>query len=292
MKKALTLLLLFAFSLTSLQAGGPWPQKKGKAYIKLSEWWTVFDTHFVGSGEEEPNSTTGIYNTTLYGEYGITDRLTGIVNAPILSRNFMNNIVSRTTDEIITPGEAINTIGDIDLGLKYGLNKPGSKVPMALTLTFGIPTGETAGGEQKNLQTGDGEFNQMLQYDIGTGLNLGKTVSGYVSGHLGFNNRSEGFSEEVRYGVEFGVGLAAEKLWLVGKLTGSESLKNGDTSSAITSTSIFANNSEFTNLGVELNYYITKKLGISASATDIIRGEIIANSPAYSVGVFVDLGKE
>lgn len=292
MKKILLFSLLFVIASSTLFAGGPWPQKKGKAYIKLSEWWTVFDSHFTDQGLVDPNVTTGIFNTTVFVEYGFTDRFTGIVNAPVFSRNYMNNIRSATREDfIISEGEAINTIGDIDLGLKYSLTGGESRFPMALTLTLGIPTGETAGGTQQNLQTGDGEFNQMLQYDIGTGFKFGKAVSAYASSHVGFNNRTDGFSEEIRYGLEFGLGFASERLWVVGKLTGSESLKNGDTAATSTSTSIFANNSEFTSLGAEVNYYITKKFGVSAAATGMLRGEIIADAPAYSVGVFLDLGK-
>jgi hypothetical protein len=94
MKKLTFLAFLIAFTSTTAFAGGPWPQKKGKAYIKLSEWWTVFDTHFTTRGFEDPNTTTGIFNTSVFVEYGFSDRFTGIVNAPVLRRTFMNNIVS------------------------------------------------------------------------------------------------------------------------------------------------------------------------------------------------------
>lgn len=291
MKKLIFLAFIITFISTTAFAGGPWPQKKGKAYIKLSEWWTVFDTHFTTRGFEDPNTTTGIFNTSVFVEYGFSDRLTGIVNAPVLSRTFMNNIVSGTTGEINVAGEAINTIGDIDLGLKYSLNGREAKVPMALTLTLGIPTGETAGGTQENLATGDGEFNQMIRYDIGTGFKLGD-VSAYSSGYAAFNNRTNDFSEELRYGLELGLGFAKEKIWLVGKFDVSDSFKNGSFNEAITNTSIFADQSEFVNLGAEINVYVTKKLGISASYTEILTGEIIAASPSYSVGVFLDLSKE
>jgi len=125
----------------------------------------------------------------------------------------MNNIVSGTTGEINVEGEAINTFGDVELGLKYGLNKPGSKFPMSLSLTLGIPTGESAGGTQGNLATGDGEFNQLIQYDIGTGFKLGK-VTGYASAYAAFNNRTNDFSEEFRYGLELGFSFLKERMLL------------------------------------------------------------------------------
>lgn len=284
--------ILFAALLISntLLAGGPWPQQKGNGYYKLSLWWINYNSHYTDSGKTDPNVTTGIYNTFFYGEYGITDRLTGTVNAAIFSRNFMNNLVSGTTEQVIVPGEALNSLGDIDLSLKYGLTKPGSSFPVAVSLQLGLPTGIASGGTQGNLQTGDGEFNQLIQVDAGKSFSLGNT-SAYVSAYSGFNNRTKGFSEEFRYGVEVGAGLFDQKLWLIGRLTGVESFKNGDNVATANSTGIFANNTEFTSIGAEAAFYITKNWGVSASVAGAFRGEIIAAAPSYSVGVFYDLSK-
>ena len=286
---SLVFIIIIVFS-TFTFAGGPWPQKKGKGYFKLSEWWIVFDQHYTDQGLIDPNVTTGIFNTSLYAEYGITNRFTTILNAPLLSRNYMNNLRSATTEDIIVAGEAINRFGDVDLGFKYGLTKPGAKTPIALSLILGLPTGTPVAGELNNLQTGDGEFNQIIQIDAGRGFNIGKTPA-YISAYTGFNNRTKDFSEEFRYGVEFGFALAKSKLWVTSKLNAVESFKNGATAETVTSTSIFANNSEFSSIAFEANYYVTKKVGISAGVAGAFRGEIIAAAPSYSVGVFYDMSK-
>jgi hypothetical protein len=122
MKKAALFSLLIAVS-TTMFAGGPWVQKKGNSYFKLSEWWLVFDEHYTSAGLKDPNVTTGVFNTFLYGEYGITDKFTGIVSSALFSRNYMNNLVSGTTGKTIVAGEAVNYLGDTDLGLKYQLSK-------------------------------------------------------------------------------------------------------------------------------------------------------------------------
>ncbi len=293
MKKLILFISILFLVNFSAKAGGPWPQKKGKAYVKLSQWWVVFDQHYTSTGGLDPNVTTGIFNTSVYAEYGITNRLTAMMYAPLFSRNYMNNLRSATTQEIIVPGEALNSIGDIDLSLKYGLTKPGSKVPVSVSLLLGIPTGKTAGGTLENLQTGDGEFNQMIQVDAGTGFQLGKNkkVSSYVSGYIGFNNRTQEFSEEFRYGLEYGVGLFKNKWWLIAKLNTVESLKNGATAETTTSTTIFANNAEYMSYSLETAYYITSKFGVSATYSSAFRGEIIAAAPSYAVGVFLDLSR-
>lgn len=288
MKNIINIIILLVFVISSTYAGGPWPQPKGKGYFKLSEWWTVFSEHYTDTGLKDPNLTTGVFNTSIYAEYGLSDRLTTVVNVPFLSRNYMNNLRSATTNEIIIAGEAINALGDVDLGLKFGLTR--GKIPIALTLTVGIPTGETGGGSLNALQTGDGEFNQMLQLDAGGGFNLGK-LSGYLSGYVGVNNRTNGYSEELRFGLEAGLGLFNQRLWLSGRLNVVESFKNGDTAETVTSTSLFANNSEFTSLGIEANLYVTKNIGISAGVAGALKGEVIAAAPSYTVGVFYDMNK-
>ncbi len=278
------LIVLLGLSI-NLFGGGPWPQPKGAGYIKLSEWWTVFDQHYTDSGLIDPNLTTGVFNTNLYAEYGFTNRFTGIVNANLFSRNFMNNLKSNTTGNTIVPGEALNSVGDIDVVFKYGLNQPSSKIPVAVSLTLGLPTGTLGGGAQGNLQTGDGEFNQMIQIDAGTGFKLGKFPA-YFSTYVGLNNRTENFSEEFRYGLELGINIIPERLWLTSRLTAVESFKNGLQSGAINSTSIFANNTEFTSIGLEANLEIANGFGLSAGFAGAIRGEIIAAAPSYSVGVY------
>ena len=277
--------IFFTIIAGSIIAGGGWPQPKGKGYIKLSEWWIVTDEHYTDLGRIDPNVTTGIFNTSIYAEYGISDRLTTIVYFPFFSRSYQNNIFSGTTGDLITPGESVNGIGDTDISFKYGLTHPGSKLAVATTLTFGLPLGNDSGGSQGQLQLGDGEFNQLIAIDAGTGWEAGSTPF-YANASLGFNNRNKGFSDEIRYSFELGAHLFNRKLWAIGRLTGTESLKNGDTAATTLSTSIFANNSEFLSIGGELAYNINDDLGVSVGFANAIRGEVIFASPSYTVGVF------
>jgi len=279
---SLTIITLLSLSAT---AGGGWPQPKGQGYLKLAQWWLISDQHYTDQGRIDPNQTTGIFNTSLYGEYGITDRLTGVLYFPFYSRTYNNNILSGTSGELITPGEAISGIGDTDISLKYGITRPGAKIAFAATVTLGLPLGNESGGSLGNLQLGDGEFNQILSLDAGTGWNVGNTPF-FANVNAGFNNRSNQFSDEVRYGLEIGANIFNKKVWLIGRLTGTESLKNGATAATSNATSIFANNAEFTSIGAEVAYNVTENWGVSASFASAIRGEIIFASPSYSFGVF------
>ena len=140
MKQRLSLFLVL-FLLSDLAfAGGGWPQPQGSGYFKLYEWWVIADQHYTDNGSIDPNITNGIFNTSFYAEYGLTDKLTVVANIPVFSRAFYNNTVSATTSEIITPGEAVQSIGDIDIGLLYGLWQ-GSGLALSATLQLGLPTG-------------------------------------------------------------------------------------------------------------------------------------------------------
>ena len=278
-----SLVLIFAIS-QSLLAGGGWPQPKGKGYIKLFQWWVIADQHFTSTGGIDPNTTNGIFNTGVYGEYGLTDRLTAVAYAPLFSRAYFNNTISGTTQEVIVPGEAINSIGDVDLSLKYGLITKGPVV-LSASLKLGLPLGNSSGGTAGNLQTGDGEFNQQFQLDASTSFKLGK-VNAYASIYSGVNNRTNGFSDEFHYGAEAGLGFFESRLYLIGRAIGVKSFKNGDTTQGENTNSIFANNSEFLSVGPEVAYQFNNNWGVAASFATAVSGRIIFARPSYSVGVF------
>jgi len=275
--------LTILFSLTTAaSAGGGWPQKKGKGYFKLSEWWIISNQHYTNTGQIDPNVTSGIFNTSAYFEYGITDRLTVTGYVPFFSRSYNNNIISLTSGETLFEGESINSFGDTDLGLQYGLTQ--GKINTSLSLVFGIPFGNSAGGSQGNLQTGDGEFNQMLRLDAGIGFKLAGQ-NAYANTYVAYNNRTQGFADEYRFGVESGVNLLNNKLLALVRVFGVLSAHNGNTT-LDTGTSIFANNAEHISISPELNYNIGQDWGVSASVSTAVYGRLIFASPSYSVGVY------
>jgi len=282
----LSLFTLLYFS--SSYAGGGWPQPKGDGYFKISQWWMISDQHYTDSGLIDPNITTGFFSTSIYGEYGFTDRLTGIIYAPLFARTYTNNQISQTTNQVILEGEAINGIGDIDISLKYGLTKPGKGIAIAATLTLGLPLGKEVGGTQENLQLGDGEFNQMLGIDAGTGWKLGNTPM-YANTYVGFNNRNNGYSDEIRFGAELGAQFFNEKLWLIGRIKALESRKNEPNSGLQNAASLFANNTEYTAFELEAAYNIKSNLGVSVGYGGALRGELIFANPSYSIGVFLKI---
>jgi protein XagA len=279
MKKIL-FTFLFLHSLTFLFAGGGWPQPKRGGYFKLAQNY-IRSPYFFGPGGTIVDITTvQLFTTSIYGEYGFTKRLTGIMYFPFFVRNTLNETVFNQSGTLI-PGDEFQSIGDTDLAFKYALvmDKP---VVVSATVLFGLPFGNDRGGAGQILQTGDGEFNQMIRLDASASFHP-KPV--YVSAYVAFNNRTRGFSDEIRFGAE--VGLTLKKFIPILKFNVVQSLYNGDAGAV--QNGIFSNNTEYVSPTVELNYQATEKWGISGSGGFALAGRNILASPNWSLGVYMKL---
>ncbi len=280
--------ILAITALLSIQiSNAQWTKGKKNGYYKLSAWSLVADKHYTDTGDTDPNATRGQFNLNFYGEYGITDKLDIIAYIPFFSRAYQNDQISGTTGQTIQEGEAINNIGDSDIGVRYSILKR-DYLALSGTLKLGIPIGEDSGGTDGSFQTGDGEFNQLVQVDLGVPFTI-KNTPLYAKTFFGFNNRTQDFSDELHLGGEIGVSLWKKRIWLIGRLNRLQSLKNGSKSAQNTQGSIFANNVEYTSFGGEVAYYITKKLGVSVSYATATDGRIIYASPSISGGIFLDI---
>lgn len=277
-------LLIICFSVT---AQSQWLQKKNEAYIKVGAWFVEADQHYTSTGEIDPNATRGFFNTHLYAKYGLSDKVNLIAYVPFFARNYQNRLVSIHTGETLAEGEAENSIGDINIGAEVFLGSV-NQWSFSTSLTLGLPTGEDAGGSDQSYQTGDGEFNQLLRLHSGVSCAIGKQRF-YSKISAGFNNRSEGFSDEWSIKTEIGTSLLSRKLWVIGRLGTLQSLYNGNLDATNNEGGIFANNVEYTNIGGELIYKLTDKLSLSTSYTSTLSGRIIYAAPAWSGGISLQL---
>jgi len=64
MKRLLSILILLAIAHSTF-AGGGWPQKKGKGYFKLSEFFIISDSYFSPSGDILNIPTSSVYITSI-----------------------------------------------------------------------------------------------------------------------------------------------------------------------------------------------------------------------------------
>ncbi len=281
--------LIALVGLVSQSIFAQWTHEKGKGYYKLSAWYLEADSHYTKDGDRAPNATRTQFNTNIYAEYGISDKFDIIAFVPFFARTTQNDQVSGTTRERIAgeEGEAVNSIGDIDLSVRYGILK-GKNYAWSTSLLFGLPTGESSGGDDGSFQTGDGEFNQYIRTDFGISFGIG-SLSNYAKAYVGFNNRTEGFSDEFRTGVEVGSNIINKKLWLIGRADILQSLQNGTPGIQLSQGSVFASDIEFTSLGAEVAYYFTKKIGVSLGFASAVSGSLVFAAPSFTGGVFLDI---
>lgn len=285
--------LFFSFILLlsfNTYAGGGWTKKKGTSYIKVSGWWVESKGFFSGNGSETQSSVSnGLFNVNVYAEYGISNKLTAIGYIPFFTRSYQNEEVDQNGNtNTALPGGDLNTFGDSEIGVKYSVYKNG-KFAIATSLTLGLPLGNDGSDQELALATGDGEFNQLLKVDVGVSLIENDNLSLYGNAYLGYNHRTEDFSDEYRFGAELGLGLVDKKLWFISKLDVIESTENGDRDFENAGGSVFANNAEVVNLGFEASYYISEKIGVSISTAIPLSGTFVYSESAYSGGIFFDL---
>lgn len=164
-------------------AGGGWTQLQGEGYFKLGHSGIRASEYFSRSSESVSIITTSIMTTSLYGEYGFRDRLTVMGYVPFVSTH-VNGLASELTGNLLMDEDQFGALGDLEFAFKYGLIT-GKPFVLAASLWLGIPTGQQGGGNSGLLQTGDGEFNQMLRID-----GSGGWKQFYYSGYTGLNNRT------------------------------------------------------------------------------------------------------
>ncbi len=283
--RTLTASLIFVFLASIFQdaGAGPWPQRKGFGFYKLGFGFVQANRFYEPNGNIISIPTLADYTVSFYGEYGFTNRITGIAYIPFLQRITLNKQIGRETGAVFFEGAANTGFADTDIGVRFGLLQKGNTV-ISGTLTFGIPLGDDA--HENGLLTGDGEFNQIVSLGLGHSF---YPAPAYVAVEAGYNNRTQGYSDEFRYGVEAGYTFQKPGLTVIGRARGLEPLRNGDDGVMGGMGGLSANNQRYLAYGVELAYTITSAIGISAGVEGATLGENVLSAPAYSTGIFLTL---
>lgn len=258
-------------------AGGGWSQPKGRGFLKISQSAIIAGSYFSPSGDILDITTTSLYSSSVYLEYGLTDRLTGVLYMPFFVRSTLNRLETPDGD-LVQDGDELNAIGDADVTIKYGLIQNSAYV-LSASLTLGLPLGEPSGGDTQLLQSGDGEFNQMITFELSRGFSSGW----YATVLAGFNNRMNNFSDEIRYGGE--IGYAKGKVIPILKVYGVASLMNGD-DLGVPNNGVFSNNIEYLSLTPEVLYDVNGKLGMTAAIGMAAFGKRLLAAPNFMAGLY------
>jgi len=264
--------------------GQGWPQKKSALYLKLGQWWINYDEFYSETGSvQKLNRTRSFGSTSIYAEYGVTNRLTAIVYFPFFSKATIYKQVNAYTGAVIQEGEKLSALGDTNVAVKYGVPLP-NNIYVSTSLTLGFPTGVYPEEEisSTSLQTGDGEFNQMLTLGVASSISLGQYFP-YFSLSGGFNNRTEGYSDEWR--VLFEAGIKIRGFTFLFKTDMVETLRNGTFNENLVGSNLIGNNTEYMRLSPELIWNINDQFGLTASLFKPVSGTSFFSETYYAIGI-------
>lgn len=275
-------IISFLFAHGNVTAGG-WPKPKGSFYIKLSQWWIIYDQYYNEHGKILNDRTRSIGHTSIYTEYALSNHFTVLSYIPFFSKATLFEQVNTHSGNIVEQGDKITSIGDAELSLKYNLLK-GNDVPFNISLStiLGIPLGEDSGGYDGSLQTGDGEFNQMLRVDVSGSLKIGDRYP-YYSIFAAVNNRTQGFSDDYRFGLEAGLELSF--ITALCKVRSVNSFNNGSFNNDLVGTNIAGNNTEFIMIEPEIIIRFGHHVGVSFTYSKPVYGKLIFSESSYTIGL-------
>ena len=283
MKRLLLITFIVISTFSQSYAGGAWVYGKNEGYFKLAENMIRSPYFFDGDGNVVDIPTISLYTSSLYAEYGLGKNFNVIAYVPFFVRSTLNKVVFNQSGDTIE-GEELNAFGDSQLAFKYGWSQD-KPIVFSVSLVLGLPLGSSEVTSEKILQTGDGEFNQMIRLDASHSF---YPAPFYVSAYTAFNNRTKDFSDDFRIGGEFG--YAGSKVIAILKVQSVQSLYNGVPNGQSNSEgSMFGNNIEYVSITPELNYLVSESFGISTSAGFAPAAKNQLASPNFSFGLFYQL---
>lgn len=277
-------LFLFIFFLTfHTQAQNGWTRKANGFYSQVTTTTFSSDQYYTLNNDlSTAGNTFNSKGLLLFGEYGISNRLTAALDVPLVMLNNFN-----TT-------ETVGGIGNVKLGLKYKLLK---NFPLSFQADVEIPTddglnfattkqaNEIGIFEQINLPTSDGEFNFWTTLAASQSTSSGKT---FASIFASINFRTEGFSHQFQSGIEIGH-LFFDKLYLIGKFKIQENLSDELSSSG---SFLYGEGTTFTSYNLTTMYKLDKHWKIIASFSDfsdaIVKRRNIYDGATFSLGVALE----
>lgn len=285
MMKLYFTLCLLVISVFNANAGGGWTQGKGNGFLMLSQRY-IGGSFYANNNSEiihSPEDWFGVFTTHFYGEYGLSRNFDIIFHSPFVTGASYHNYPGSgfPTHEPISKQNNWS-FGDIDLAAKYRFICSGINV--SATLQFGLATGKYKPGLYGNLEpvTSDGDFNQMIRIDASSGF--GKNF--FYSIGACFNNRTNGFSDEIHVNGE--IGRNGDKLVSILKFYSLKSLENGDNAPAGIP-GIYSNNLEYLAISPCFLYKLNDGWGLifEAGFAPYLRNIIAA--PSFNFGITKNL---
>lgn len=268
--------LLVAVSLTEVAAGGGWVKKKRAFYGKISVGSLRSNRYYSLTGTlNDQGAQFRQTSLNLYAEYGLTNRLTVILNVP----GFRSN-------RFATTGRTAG-IGDAMVELKYGLLT--GKIPVAISVAPSLPIGKNRAlvadvnrpGNQINLPIGDGELNVWTR----AYASLPLSSRAYVSFDGGLNLRTQGFSNQYTVGAELGYKVGT--VWLNGTVRRLATVGTPDPNKG---SFVYGEGLAYVGYSFSAAVPVTPKLSLTVDYANLLGGQRnVYSGPTLGIGLSVQI---
>ncbi|MEO9572101.1 MAG: hypothetical protein ABJH82_14525 [Polaribacter sp.] len=275
MKQIASFLILF-ISISAFSQG-PWTQEKGKFYTQIS--FSTISNYDELFGDPDYKIEGKISDNTLqfYGEYGLSDKTTLIVNLPLKSISFDQNVVCVTT-----PCNAIEhketTLGNIEIGIKHNFYKK----DWLLSGQFSVEANTSSFDANSGIRTGYNAFTFTPLFITGKSFN-----KAYLQTFIGSKIKTNNYSSNLKIGGEYGHKVS-KHIWLIAFLDIEKSFKNGTVvlPNSNLATGLYVNDQEYGVVGVKAIGEFSDNFGMTASLPAAFFGNNVAKQVALSVGVY------
>jgi len=248
---ALLSIVLVLVLVQPVMAQSGWVRKKGETFSQLSYAGYTSDTYYNLEGEQVETAEFYQHNLYLYSEYGISEKLSILMNVPLMRAQGFS-----TT-------ESVWGIGDLRLDAKYGFFQ--EVLPIAVSLGVEVPwakpnrlAANEDGFSSIDLPTGDGEWN------IHAGLSISQSLHplpAYVNLSGGYNKRTsfegQNFKDQWTVNTQLGYQFF-DKVWLQVQLGVQQSIEKPEGLVSF----VRGDGSAFTQYGLNLSYLLNDAWGL------------------------------
>lgn len=261
----------FLFLLISIStfSQSPWTQEKKKFYTQLS--FSTISNYNRLFGNPDYNTNGEITDNTIqfYGEYGLLNKTTLIVNLPLklLSVNNSNSTNFSKT-----------ALGNLEIGLKHNFYKK----EILLSGQFSVEANTSSFYENSGIRTGYDAFTFTPLFLAGKSFK--KT---YLQTFIGAKIRTNNYSTTLKIGGEFGDSIH-KNISIIGFLDIEKSFEDGNVvlPPSNKGTGLYVNNQEYGVIGIKAIGEFSKNFGIIASVPSAFFGNNVAKQVALTLGIY------
>jgi hypothetical protein len=281
---SMCLMLVLAFPAAIFSQG--WPEDSGSYFLKASQSWTIYNQFFQEDGRKVNVDRTRSFGiSSIYGQYGLTDRLTFKAYVPFFVKSTVFARQNAFSGQLLQAGEKNTGLGDLTTSLQYAIKR--NQIILSAALILGIPTGEYDLNDTQN-PTGDGEFNQQVNLGVAGSFLIGG-IYPFSSLFVGYNNRTNGFSDE--WHAAFKLGTNWNRVLVVSELYTIQSFFNGEFNEVLVyGGGIVGNNAEMVTLNLQFAYRVYDELYFSFQLSRPLAGRYYFADNLYEVGIFIKGG--